>query len=93
MQGNACLSSVMNLLSAGVECYSVRDDRYLSPSSCYVKTELCFRADEQTRSVTGFQVRPVNRSIKTHQNLYLLYPQSLWKMKRNSKNQQADANK
>lgn len=40
---------VMNLLSAGPECYSVRDDRHLSASPCYVKTELCFRATRRDR--------------------------------------------
>lgn len=71
---------VMNLLSAGLECYSVRDDRHLSASPCYVKTELCFRVTRR------------DRCFRTDQNLYLLYPHPLWKKKKKKKKKEKSTN-
>lgn len=62
-----------------VKCWtlSVIRERWppLNSSLCYVKMELCFRATQTERvSVTGFQIRPVTRSLRTDQSLYPLRP-------------------
>lgn len=68
-QEKACSSAalVTNLLSAGTERYSVRDGCHLTASPCYAKMELCFRARHRG-SVTGFQIHPVTRSVRTDQS-------------------------